>query len=67
MWGEKSTRCGSEGGCLAGGVNNRYGHPHRETLEALEELDVVPLGTGEQGNIVIHVDVDDLFLVNTVK
>ena len=33
------------------GKNNRYGHPHRETLEYLEETGTVILRTDEKGAI----------------
>lgn len=37
------------------GENNRYGHPHGETLEALKELGVQVLGTAEVGSVATSV------------
>lgn len=41
---------------LSYGRGNRYGHPHRETLSRLEERDILPLKTGELGEIQIQSD-----------
>lgn len=41
---------------LSYGKGNRYGHPHRETLSRLEERDILPLKTGELGEIQIQSD-----------
>jgi competence protein ComEC len=38
------------------GANNRYGHPHRETLEALARANVQVYGTGANGVIVLTSD-----------
>ena len=41
---------------LSYGRGNRYGHPHGETLSRLEERDILPLKTGELGEIQIQSD-----------
>ena len=38
------------------GVDNRYGHPHRETLEALATIGAQILGTNVHGTIVVITD-----------
>ena len=38
------------------GANNRYGHPHAETLERLEEQGVQWVRTDEKGAVVIEVE-----------
>ncbi len=38
------------------GVDNDYGHPHWETLEALEEAEVEIFRTDEQGTVVAYCD-----------
>lgn len=38
------------------GKNNRYGHPHQETLEALEHFGVRVLRTDEEGTVVLTSD-----------
>lgn len=41
---------------ISAGQNNRYGHPHRETLEKLQELDCIVKSTQEKGCIEIWTD-----------
>ncbi|MCR5007234.1 MAG: DNA internalization-related competence protein ComEC/Rec2, partial [Oribacterium sp.] len=48
---------------LSYGNNNRYGHPHKETLEILESHDIEILETGKTGEIRIFSD-GDRFKVN---
>ena len=38
------------------GKKNEYGHPHRETLEKLDELDIEVYRTDENGTVVISTD-----------
>lgn len=40
------------------GVNNRYGHPHEETLERLDKVRSEAVSTAEYGQITIKVDDD---------
>ena len=48
------------------GKNNRYGHPHPETLDLLEKYDIKTLRTDDDGNIVFRTDGERIF-VNTQK
>lgn len=41
---------------ISAGKNNRYGHPHKETLDVLEKFKVKILRTDEQGTIKIKSD-----------
>lgn len=41
---------------LSAGVNNRYGHPHPETLERLEAVGCTHYNTAEQGCISLYPD-----------
>ncbi len=41
---------------ISAGKNNRYGHPHQETLERLARFAVPIFGTYEQGTIVMESD-----------
>ncbi len=43
-------------GVISCGADNPYGHPHKETLEKLAELDVQILRTDEQGTVIITSD-----------
>ena len=40
------------------GVNNRYGHPHEETLERLDKVRSEAVSTAEYGQITIKVNAD---------
>ena len=42
------------------GIDNEYGHPHRETLEKLERYDITCYRTDEMGTIVFSSDGKDL-------
>ena len=42
------------------GKNNKYGHPHEETLSKLRDADVKVYRTDESGHIVIHSDGNDI-------
>ena len=39
-------------GIISCGENNRYGHPHEETMERLKEAEITPYRTDEQGTII---------------
>ena len=41
---------------ISAGVNNRYGHPHKETLERLEDCGVRVYVTAERGEVMVRVD-----------
>lgn len=41
-------------------INNSYGHPHKETLEKLEQNDIKFFRTDDQGTIIATSDGDDL-------
>ncbi|MDP3735619.1 MAG: ComEC/Rec2 family competence protein [bacterium] len=41
---------------ISAGHDNRYGHPHREVLDALARFGVKPLGTYERGTIIFESD-----------
>jgi competence protein ComEC len=45
-----------EYGIISAGLDNKYGHPHKEVLELLTEYEVVYLTTYENGNIQISTD-----------
>ncbi len=38
---------------LSSGKNNRYGHPHKETMERLEALDIKNYNTAESGTVTV--------------
>ena len=38
------------------GKDNRYGHPHEETMERLNAREIKVLGTGQDGSIFFHTD-----------
>lgn len=42
------------------GIDNSYGHPHRETLQRLEELDIKILRTDFDGTVIIATDGETL-------
>jgi len=43
------------------GAGNRYGHPHQEVLDILDNFEIGILRTDQKGTIVIKSDGDDLF------
>ncbi|MBA7596247.1 ComE operon protein 3 [subsurface metagenome] len=48
------------------GIDNRYGHPHAETLAALEDIGAVIYGTDSSGDIVVTTD-GKIYAVATQK
>jgi competence protein ComEC len=45
---------------ISDGVHNKYGHPHKETLDTLSRFSVPVLRTDLQGTIVMHSDGDSV-------
>lgn len=41
---------------ISAGLNNRYGHPHKEVLDELEEFHIPMLSTITEGNIIFESD-----------
>ncbi|MEK7526160.1 MAG: MBL fold metallo-hydrolase [Patescibacteria group bacterium] len=41
---------------ISAGKNNKYGHPHAQILEMLQEKGVKILGTYDQGDVVVEID-----------
>jgi len=41
---------------ISAGLDNRYGHPHKEVLDRLEEFHIPMLSTGVEGNILFESD-----------
>ncbi|MEI6345694.1 MAG: MBL fold metallo-hydrolase [bacterium] len=41
---------------ISAGFQNKYGHPHQETLNTLKKFDVTPLITSEKGTIIFTSD-----------
>lgn len=42
------------------GEDNRYGHPHRETMERFEEQDITVLKTAESGAVILRTDGEEI-------
>lgn len=40
---------------ISAGKNNRYGHPHKETIETLDEANVTMVATKEEGQITVKI------------
>ncbi len=47
---------------ISTGKNNRYGHPHKEVMELLQQFDVKVLRTDEDGTIVLKSDGETIFV-----
>ena len=47
---------------VSAGEDNRYGHPHKEVLDTLEQFAVPLLGTYESGTVVFETDGENLRL-----
>lgn len=47
-------------GLISCGINNRYGHPHKETLERLNNTGARVLRTDEMGEIEIRIEEDEM-------
>ncbi|MCI0533545.1 MBL fold metallo-hydrolase, partial [bacterium] len=41
---------------ISAGKDNRYGHPHKEVIDALAALSIPVLGTYEEGTIIMESD-----------
>lgn len=41
---------------ISAGLNNRYGHPHQETLDRLAQLNIPYLNTAKEGTIIFQTD-----------
>lgn len=48
---------------ISAGLKNKYGHPHKETLQTLDSLGIKVLRTDELGNIEIDSDGFNVFVV----
>lgn len=44
---------------ISAGYKNRYGHPHKETIDMLDKLDISTLITHEEGTIVFRCDMKE--------
>jgi len=49
---------------ISAGLNNRYGHPHKEILDLLDKFKLKILKTYEKGNIIFQTDGQNLKLLN---
>ena len=49
---------------ISSGVNNSYGHPHKETLETLNKMRVLALDTCNNGRIIFESDGKNFILKN---
>ena len=47
---------------ISAGKDNKYGHPHAETLDRLKQFEVEPLGTYNLGTIIIESDGEQIFV-----
>ncbi|MBI5401047.1 MAG: MBL fold metallo-hydrolase [Candidatus Yonathbacteria bacterium] len=47
---------------ISAGLNNKYGHPHKETLDLLAELKIQKVSTTEHGTIIFKTDSESLQL-----
>ncbi|PIR46905.1 MAG: MBL fold metallo-hydrolase [Candidatus Vogelbacteria bacterium CG10_big_fil_rev_8_21_14_0_10_45_14] len=52
---------------ISSGCKNKFGHPHKEVIEALETVKQNILGTCESGNIVFRTNGTDLTLLTNKK
>lgn len=49
------------------GIDNSYGHPHRETLERLRDANSEIMSTAEEGQITIQVDEEEIAIDKYLK
>ena len=49
---------------MSSGINNDYGHPHKETLETMQKLNIPALDTCNNGRIIFESDGKDFVLKN---
>ncbi|PYZ94227.1 DNA internalization-related competence protein ComEC/Rec2 [Salipaludibacillus keqinensis] len=54
-------------GLISAGENNRFGHPHMETLQKLENMEIEVFRTDEQGAVTIEVKKSGDIVVKTQK
>lgn len=54
-------------GIIQCGADNRYGHPHYETLDALADNDVLVYRTDEDGDIEVQIDQTGIKEINTQR
>ena len=47
---------------ISAGLNNRYGHPHKEVVDMLKKLDIPSLATYKSGTIIIESDGENIKL-----
>ncbi|MFZ2621156.1 MAG: MBL fold metallo-hydrolase [Minisyncoccia bacterium] len=53
---EYVTKVSPQFAVISSGINNQYGHPHKETLETLSKLKIPTLDTCVMGDIIFHSD-----------
>ncbi|MFZ2303817.1 MAG: ComEC/Rec2 family competence protein [Minisyncoccia bacterium] len=41
---------------ISAGLNNKYGHPHKEVIDLLTELKIPSISTAEQGTVILKTD-----------
>ena len=51
---------------ISAGVNNSYGHPHKETLERLERTGAMIFSTAQFGEIMIEADYSGILSIKTM-
>ncbi len=47
---------------ISAGKDNRYGHPHKEVMDRIEQFGIIPLITYEKGTLIIESDGQQVFL-----
>jgi beta-lactamase superfamily II metal-dependent hydrolase len=47
---------------ISAGLKNRYGHPHKETLDLLKKFEIPFLETSKEGTIIFKTDGDNLYV-----
>ncbi|NVM22360.1 MAG: lamin tail domain-containing protein [Desulfobacterales bacterium] len=47
------------------GIGNRYGHPHEETISALQDIGAEICGTDTHGTVVVETDGQDYIVITT--
>ncbi len=54
-------------GVISCGTDNSYGHPHEETLETLNKLNIKYFRTDEKGNILVATDGNELAVIDSLN